>query len=755
MKRNVLLWTLLCLSAMTAQAQGDMDTFISQLMAKMTIEEKIGQLNLQVGGDITTGQPQDTEIGRLIVEGKVGGVFNVKGREKIKALQLAAVKESRLGIPLLVGMDVIHGYETIFPIPLALSCSWDEAAVEEAAGIAAKEATADGICWTFSPMVDIALDARWGRIAEGNGEDPFLGSRLAAAYVRGYQQSSLSPRPLMACVKHYALYGAAEAGRDYNTVDMSHWRMYNQYLPPYKAAVEAGVGSVMSAFNIVDGQHATANRWLLTDVLRNEWKFNGFVVTDYGSIGEMEVHGFGDLKQNAAQALRAGTDMDMCSQGFLKTLTASLADGTITADDINKACRRILEAKYKLGLFDDPYQYVADSKRTARNIYSDENRKKARDIAAETFVLLKNKDNVLPLAKTGTIALIGPLADTRANMAGTWCVAYTPDRYSTLKEAMQRAVGNRAKVVCAQGSNLTRDAVLQEDAEFGRTIPRVDDKEAHDEAMRVARDADVIVCAMGECADFSGEASSRAFLEMPDVQRELLADLVTLGKPVVLLHFSGRPTILTWENEHVDAILNVWFGGSEAGDAICDVLFGDKVPSGKLTTSFPQAVGQLPLYYNHLRTGRPVDDDADKFSKFASNYLDVRNDPLYPFGYGLSYTTFDYSPITLSADHMTVDGQLTATVSVTNTGRYDADEIVQLYIHDRYASTARPVKELKGFQRIHLKKGEQREVTFTITPDLLRFYNAQLEWVLEPGTFDLMVGPDSKHLKTTTFEVTK
>ena len=755
MKRNVLLWTLLCLSAMTAQAQGDMDTFISQLMAKMTIEEKIGQLNLQVGGDITTGQPQDTEIGRLIVEGKVGGVFNVKGREKIKALQLAAVKESRLGIPLLVGMDVIHGYETIFPIPLALSCSWDEAAVEEAAGIAAKEATADGICWTFSPMVDIALDARWGRIAEGNGEDPFLGSRLAAAYVRGYQQSSLSPRPLMACVKHYALYGAAEAGRDYNTVDMSHWRMYNQYLPPYKAAVEAGVGSVMSAFNIVDGQHATANRWLLTDVLRNEWKFNGFVVTDYGSIGEMEVHGFGDLKQNAAQALRAGTDMDMCSQGFLKTLTASLADGTITADDINKACRRILEAKYKLGLFDDPYQYVADSKRTARTIYSDENRKKARDIAAETFVLLKNKDNVLPLAKTGTIALIGPLADTRANMAGTWCVAYTPDRYSTLKEAMQRAVGNRAKVVCAQGSNLTRDAVLQEDAEFGRTIPRVDDKEAHDEAMRVARDADVIVCAMGECADFSGEASSRAFLEMPDVQRELLADLVTLGKPVVLLHFSGRPTILTWENEHVDAILNVWFGGSEAGDAICDVLFGDKVPSGKLTTSFPQAVGQLPLYYNHLRTGRPVDDDADKFSKFASNYLDVRNDPLYPFGYGLSYTTFDYSPITLSADHMTVDGQLTATVSVTNTGRYDADEIVQLYIHDRYASTARPVKELKGFQRIHLKKGEQREVTFTITPDLLRFYNAQLEWVLEPGTFDLMVGPDSKHLKTTTFEVTK
>ena len=755
MRKGLLLCCLIACQMLQAQTT-EMRQFVDNLLSKMTVEEKLGQLNLVPASDeIVTGGTVDTQVGQRIASGQLGGIFNLKGVEKIRALQDIAVKESRLGIPLIVGMDVIHGYETIFPIPLALSCSWDEAAVEEAAGIAAKEATADGICWTFSPMVDIALDARWGRIAEGNGEDPFLGSRLAAAYVRGYQQSSLSPRPLMACVKHYALYGAAEAGRDYNTVDMSHWRMYNQYLPPYKAAVEAGVGSVMSAFNIVDGQHATANRWLLTDVLRNEWKFNGFVVTDYGSIGEMEVHGFGDLKQNAAQALRAGTDMDMCSQGFLKTLTASLADGTITADDINKACRRILEAKYKLGLFDNPYQYVADSKQPSPDIYSDENRQKARDIAAETFVLLKNKDNVLPLAKTGTIALIGPLADTRANMAGTWCVAYTPDRYSTLKEAMQRAVGNRAKVVCTQGSNLTRDAVLQEDAEFGRTIPRVDDKAAHDEAMRVARDADVIVCAMGECADFSGEASSRAFLEMPDVQRELLADLVTLGKPVVLLHFSGRPTILTWENEHVDAILNVWFGGSEAGDAICDVLFGDKVPSGKLTTSFPQAVGQLPLYYNHLRTGRPVDDDADKFSKFASNYLDVRNDPLYPFGYGLSYTTFDYSPVTLSADHMTADGQLTATVSVTNTGRYDADEIVQLYIHDRYASTARPVKELKGFQRIHLKKGEQREVTFTITPDLLRFYNAQLEWVLEPGTFDLMVGPDSKHLKTTTFEVTK
>lgn len=755
MRKRIILAALAIGAALVAHAQQDMKTFVDDLMSRMTLEEKIGQLNLQVGGDITTGRPQDTEIGNLVAEGKVGGVFNMKGVEKIRALQEVAVKQSRLGIPLIVGMDVIHGFETIFPIPLAMSCSWDVEAVEEAARIAAKEATADGINWTFSPMVDIALDARWGRIAEGNGEDPFLGSQMAAAYVRGYQggnPSSIAQEHLMACVKHYALYGAAEAGRDYNTVDMSHWRMYNQYFPPYKAAVEAGAGSVMSSFNIVDGQHATANRWLLTDVLRNQWKFNGFVVTDYGSIGEMQVHGFGDLAHNSALALHAGTDMDMCSQGFLRTLKDSYEKGLVTIEDINQACRRILEAKYKLGLFEDPYRYL-DPKRRARDIYNKENRQQARDLAAETFVLLENKGAVLPLKKEGKIALIGPLANTRSNMAGTWSVAYTPDRYTTLKEAMERAVGKRAKVLYAQGSNILRDEALQREAEFGKIIDRVDDQKAHEEAMTIAREADVIVCAMGECAEFSGEASSRALLEMPDVQRELLADLVTLGKPVVLLHFSGRPTILTWEKEHVDAILNVWFGGSEAGDAICDVLFGDKVPSGKLTTSFPQAVGQLPLYYNHLNTGRPVAEDADRFSKYASNYFEVRNDPLYPFGYGLSYTTFEYSPIMLSADCMKADGQLTAKVTVTNTGSYDADEVVQLYVHDVFASNARPVKELKGFQRIHLKKGESREVCFTITPDLLRYYNVQLEWVLEPGDFEVFIGPDSKHVQRAAFRV--
>ena len=751
-----LLIATLALTACGNHENKDMDKFIDNLMSKMTLEEKIGQLNLQVAGDITTGGAQDTEVGGLIAEGKIGGVFNLKGIDVIKELQDIAVKESRLGIPLIVGMDVIHGYETVFPIPLAMSCSWDTEGVENAARIAAKEASADGINWTFSPMVDIALDARWGRISEGNGEDPFLGSRMAEAYIKGYQGNekgeplNIAADRVMACVKHFALYGAVEAGRDYNTVDMSHGRMYNQYFPPYKAAVEAGAGSVMSAFNLVDGQHATANRWLLTDVLRQQWKFPGFVVTDYGSIQEMQTHGFGDLEHNSALALRAGTDMDMCAQGFLNTLQASIDKGAVTVKDIDLACRRILEAKYKLGLFDDPYRFL-DPERRARDIYNNENREAARNLAAETFVLLENKNEVLPLKKSGTIALIGPLANNRANMAGTWSVAATPERYSTLKEAMERAVGDNARVLYAQGSNITRDPALQQAAEFGKTIDRVDDAQAQAEALRTARQADVIVCAMGECADFSGESSSRSSLEMPDVQRELLERLVTLGKPVVLLHFSGRPTVLTWEQQHLDAILNVWFGGSEAADAICDVLFGDKVPCGKLTTSFPQTVGQLPLYYNHLNTGRPVADEADRYFKYASNYLDVRNGALYPFGYGLSYTTFEYGPLTISADRMKADGQLTATVTVTNTGRYDADEVVQLYLHDVFASVARPVMELKGFQRIHLQQGESREVIFAITPDLLTFYDEQGNAVLEPGDFEVMVGTDSKHVQKAAF----
>ena len=744
--KRLLVGALLLLSGLHVTAQDTkMNDFISQLMARMTVEEKLGQMNLLPGTSATTGELKNSPLMQLIAQGKLGTILNQKGVDGIRQLQDAAVKKSRLGIPLLVGMDVIHGYETIFPIPLGMSCSWDLAAIEQAARIAAKEATADGICWTYSPMVDIALDARWGRIAEGNGEDPFLGSRIAEALVRGYQ-GNYGPENMMACVKHYALYGGAEAGRDYNTVDMSHIRMYNQFFPPYQAAAKAGAGSFMTSFNIVDYTPATANRWLIDDVLRKQWQWDGFVVTDYGAIAEMMKHGLGNLPQVSALALKAGTDMDMCAEGFIGTLEQSLKEGKVTMAEIDQACRRVLEAKYKLGLFQNPYRFL-DKKRRATDIYTTEHKQAARNLAAESFVLLKNQDQLLPLKKQGKIALIGPMAHNRANMAGTWAPTADNSKYITLKEAMEQALAGKATVSYAQGCNFTSDSTLQKDGGFYRATPFKDSELLKREALAIAKDADVIVCAMGESAEMSGESSSRATLEMFDVQRELLQALLQLDKPVVVLNFAGRPTVLSWEQAHVPAILQVWFGGSEAGDAICDVLFGDKVPSGKLTTSMPQVTGQEPLYYNYLPTGRPVGEDRKEFQKFGSNYFDVRNDPLYPFGYGLSYTTFAYSDVTLNGR--------TAQVTVTNTGNYDADEIVQLYIHDVVASITRPVKELKGFERIHLKKGESKVVKFEITDDLLKFYNSQLEYVLEPGDFEIMIGPDSslKHLKKTVLTI--
>ena len=744
--KRLIMGVLVLLAGQNVLAQNQkMNAFIDRLMAKMTVEEKLGQMNLLPGTSATTGELKDSPLLTLIEQGKLGTVLNQTGVESIRQLQDAA-KRSRLGIPVLVGMDVIHGYETIFPIPLGMSCSWDLEAIEQAARIAAKEATADGICWTYSPMVDIALDARWGRIAEGNGEDPFLGSRIAEALVKGYQ-GNYGPENMMACVKHYALYGGAEAGRDYNTVDMSHIRMYNQFFPPYEAAAKAGAGSVMTSFNIVDYIPATANKWLIDDVLRKQWGWNGFVVTDYGSIAEITKHGLGDLQQASVLALKAGTDMDMCAEGFIKTLEQSLKEGKVTMAEIDQACRRVLEAKYILGLFDNPYRFL-DPKRHEKDIYTLEHRQAARQLAAESFVLLKNErikklnnERVLPLKKQGKIALIGPMADNRINMAGTWAPTAANERYATLKEAMEKALAGKATVSYAQGCNFTSDSTLQKDGGFYRQTPFKDAELLKREALNIARDADVIVCAMGESAEMSGECSSRATLEMFDTQRELLEALLALGKPLVVLNFAGRPTVLTWENDNVPAILQVWFGGSEAGDAICDVLFGDKVPCGKLTTSMPQATGQEPLYYNYLPTGRPVGEDLSTFSKFGSNYFDVRNDPLFPFGFGLSYTTFDYSDIRLNGRK--------ASVTVTNTGDYDGVEIVQLYIHDVVASITRPVKELKGFQRIPLKKGESRDVTFEITDDLLKFYNSSLDYVLEPGDFEIMIGPDSslKHLK--------
>lgn len=751
--RKLFVLLALCVASMNVVAQNKpMKEFVDELLSKMTLKEKLGQLNLLPAGNITTGAAQNNPIVRQIKEGELGGVFNIKGLDDIRTLQEMAIKKSRLGIPLLVGMDVIHGYETIFPVPLALACSWNLEGIENSARVAALEASAEGVNWTYSPMVDICRDARWGRIVEGAGEDPYLGSLIAKAMVKGYQGDYSLPSNIMACVKHFALYGASEAGRDYNTVDMSRLRMYNEYFAPYKAAVEAGVGSVMTSFNLVDGIPATANAWLVNDVLHKQWGFDGFVVTDYASIHEMTTHGVGDLATSSARALRAGTDMDMVAKGFIGTLEQSLANGQVSMADINQACRRVLEAKYKLGLFKDPYKYLRVKNRN-QYVYTAANRKAARDLAAETFVLLKNENQVLPLKKQGKIALIGPLANDRANLCGTWCVAMAPERYSTLKESMERALKGKAELLYAQGCNIASDDALQKAGEQGKSIMRVDDAQAKAEALAVAAQADVIIAAMGEAAEFSGESHSRVNLELPDVQMALLNELVATRKPVVLLNFSGRPTILNWEKAHVPAILNVWFGGSEAGDAICDVVFGDKNPCGKLTTSFPQHVGQIPLYYNHFNTGRPVAECADRFFSYQSNYLDVRNDPLYPFGYGLSYTTYQYGELKLNSKTMSPDGQITVTIPVTNTGNRDGIEVVQLYIRDVVGSIARPVKELKGFQRLSLKAGETATATFTINASKLKFYNYDLKEVVEPGEFDVMVGPNSRDLKRATITV--
>lgn len=720
-----------------------MKGFIDTLMSEMTLAEKLGQLNLPGADDIVTGQAKSSNIGGRVVKGEVGGVFNIKGAAKIKDLQRVAVEESRLGIPLIFGMDVIHGYETVFPIPLGMSMTWDMDEIERSARIAAIEASASGICWTFSPMVDISRDARWGRVSEGNGEDPYLGALICQAMVKGYQGNLTRPDEIMSCVKHFALYGAPEAGRDYNTVDMSRQRMYNDYFPPYQAGVLAGAGSFMASFNTIDGVPATGNKWLLTDVLREQWGFDGFVVTDYTGIMEMMAHGMGDMEDVSVLALKAGVDMDMVAEGFTGTIGGALEKGRVSMTDVDRAVRRILEAKWKLGLFQDPYKYL-DLSREKTDIYTPEHRAEARRAATKSFVLLKNEGNILPLEKKGKIALVGPLANTAANMPGTWAVAAASDKYKTVLQGLKDAVGDKAEVLYAKGCNVVSDPKLEADVTmFGREMrdPR-SEKEMLDEALAIAAQADVIVAAMGESSEYSGEATSRTELDLPDTQKRLMEALLATGKPVVMLNFSGRPTVMTWESEHVPAILNVWFGGSETGDAIADVVFGDVSPSGRLTMSMPRNVGQLPIFYNHLNTGRPLPEGTDEFVKFRSSYLDVPNSPLYPFGYGLTYTTFDYSDLALSSNEMTQDGTITASVKLTNTGKREATETVQLYIRDLVGSVSRPVRELKGFERVTLKPGESCTVKFDITPDMLKFYNFDLVYSNEPGDFDLYIGPN-------------
>jgi beta-glucosidase len=729
-------------------------TFIDALMKKMTLDEKIGQLNLLTpGGGVATGAVVSGDVESKIKAGNVGGLFGVIGVEKIRKAQELAVNGSRLKIPLLFGSDVIHGYKTTFPIPLGLSCSWDTAMIQRCARIAATEATADGLCWAFSPMVDIARDPRWGRIAEGAGEDPFLGSQVAKAMIKGYQGNDLSKEnTLMACVKHFALYGAAEGGRDYNTTDMSRVKMYNNYLPPYKAAVDAGTGSVMSSFNEIDGIPATGNKWLLTDLLRKQWGFKGFVVSDYTSVNEMTAHGMGDLQKVSSLALNAGLDMDMVGEGFLTTIKKSLNEGKVNQKQIDDACRRILEAKYKLGLFDDPYRYC-NTERAAREVLSPDKRIAAREFAEHSFVLLKNNNGVLPLKKSGTIALIGPLANNKNNMLGTWAVSGDPQLSVPVFDGMKNAGGNTVKILYAKGANISDDTMFAKKVNvFGVRIDidKRSPEEMLNEATTIANQSDAVVAVVGEASEMTGEAASRTDITIPESQKKLIRALVKTGKPVVLVVMSGRPLALTEENDLATSILLTWHAGTEAGNAIADVLFGNYNPSGKLTTSFPVNVGQVPIYYSQKNTGRP---SSGVFQKFQSNYLDAPNTPLFPFGYGLSYTSFSYGDISLNKNAIKANETMTAAITVTNTGQYDGEEVVQLYIRDLVGSITRPVKELKGFQKIKLKAGESKQVTFTISVNDLKFYNSDLKYIAEPGDFKIFIGGNSRDVKEAAFKL--
>ena len=732
-----------------------MKTFVDALMAKMTPDEKIGQLNLVSVGFDVTGPVVSKDVDANIRKGLVGGVFNTFTPVAVRKLQEMALKESRLHIPLMFGYDVIHGHRTIFPIPLGLAASWDLKAVEQSARIAAEESTADGLDWVFSPMVDIARDARWGRIAEGAGEDPYLGAQIARAMVRGYQgpgNDLTKDNTVMACLKHFALYGAAEAGRDYNTTDMSLQRMYNEYLPPYKAAVDAGVGSVMSSFNDVNGTPATGNKWLMTDLLRRQWGFKGFVVTDYTAINEMMEHGVGNAEQVSALALNAGIDQDMVGEVFLKNAAQNLKSGAVSKAQLDAACRRILEAKYRLGLFQNPYRNVSEQRATS-TLMKPEFLAAARDIARKSLVLLKNEHSTLPLRKTGSVALVGPLANRQRDVIGNWSGAGDWKQAVSVEQGL-RAAAPGLKITYAQGANIADDPQMLERLETHGGELNLD-KRASDEmireAVQVAQAADVVVAVMGESQGMTGEAASRSDLGLPGQQLALLKALKKTGKPLVVVLMNGRPLTLPWENQNADAILETWFAGTQAGHAIADVLFGDYNPSGKVTATFPQAVGQEPLYYNHKNTGRPY--AGVKLDKYKSRYLDVSNDPIYPFGFGLSYTTFTYGKPTLSKAIVTPTETLIISVTVQNTGQYDGEEVAQLYLRDVVGSISRPVEELKGFQKLMLKKGESKTLTFRLAPDDLKFYNNDLKLVAEPGDFKVYVGGNSRDVQEASFKL--
>lgn len=708
-----------------------MERFLDELMGRMTLDEKIGQLTLLTSDWESTGPTMREGYKQDIRSGRVGGIFNAYTAKYTRELQELAVEGTRLKIPLLFGYDVIHGHRTIFPISLGEAASWDMAAIEKSARVSAQEAAAEGIHWTFSPMVDIARDARWGRVSEGAGEDVFLGSMIARARVRGYQGDDLAATDaVLATAKHFAAYGAAQAGRDYHTVDITDRTLRDTYLPPFEAAVDEGVASFMTAFNEVDGIPASGSRYLLTDVLRDRWGFDGFVVTDYTSINEMVAHGYSkDLAQAGEQAINAGVDMDMQGAVYMDHLARSVAEGRVSQATVDRAVRRLLEMKYRRGLFQDPYRY-SDEAREKATVYRPDFLDAARDVARRSMVLLKNDRAVLPLAASArSIAVIGPLADSKTDMIGSWSAAGDREtRPVTLLQGIRDRVGTAVKVTYAKGASY-------EFVDAGKT-------EGLAAALAAARGADVIVAAMGEKWDMTGEAASRTSLDLPGNQQALLEALVATGKPVVLVVLSGRPNSIGWAQDNVPAILHAWYPGTMGGHAVADVLFGDYNPSGKLPMTFPRTVGQVPIHYDMKRTGRPIELQASG-AKYVSRYLDAPNTPLYRFGYGLSYTRFAYSPVTLSSATLTPGGSLSASATITNTGARAGEEVVQLYVRDLVGSVTRPVQELKGFEKIALAPGERRTVTFTLRPDDLAFTRADMSHGWEPGEFSLWIAPSS------------
>lgn len=737
----------------TVTAKSERDAFIDSLMAQMTLEEKIGQLNLPSVGFDVTGPVLSEDVEGKIRRGLVGGVFNTYTPIAVRKLQEIAVNETKHRIPLIFGYDVIHGHRTIFPIPLGLAASWDIPMIEKTARTAALEASADGLNWTFSPMVDISRDPRWGRVSEGAGEDTYLGSLIAAAMVHGYQGDNYSdPSNIMACIKHFALYGAAEAGRDYNTVDMSLQRMYNEYLPPYKAGIDAGVSTIMSSFNEINGVPATGNHWLMTELLRNQWGFSGFVVTDYTAINEMIQHGVGNEFMVAQQAIHAPVEMDMVGELFITQLPRLVKNGVVPIEEVDHACRLILQAKWDLGLFKDPYRYI-DEARNKTEIMSDDKLAFAQDAAAKSCVLLKNDKNLLPLGSPKNVAFIGPFIKDKRNLIGSWSGAGDWKKATSIWEAAQ-AQGWANEANYSLGCNFLEDEALikrlnEHDGQITRDSKSP--KQLIEEAVALANNAEILVVALGETFGMSGEAACRTDIQLPSNQRDLLKALKATGKPIVLILMNGRPLDLSWEDENVQAILETWFGGTNAGPAIIDILSGKVNPQGRLSMTFPRNVGQVPIYYNAKHTGRPFDEN----NKYSSKYLDCPNTPLYPFGYGLSYSNFTYSSVTLNTTTMTSGSKIVVSVEVTNQSAKDGVETVQCYLHDKIRSLTPPDKELKHFQKVSLKAGESITVTFEITDSDLSFFNNDLIWTAESGEFDVFVGPNSSTDNTATFRFIK